>query len=72
MIMHSNVHLPLIQCDMTHYVHYSLDCLRIVTFSKKAVEFRDNIPTCETQIKLKNVYFKIFFIFLSNYNHNRL
>ena len=38
------VHLPLVQCDMTHHVHDSLDRLRIVTFSKKAVEFRDNMP----------------------------
>jgi hypothetical protein len=29
---------------MRHYVHNSLNRLRVVTFSKKAVEFRDNMP----------------------------
>ena len=38
------VHLPLGKCDMRHYVHDSLNRLCIVTFSKKAVEFRDNMP----------------------------
>ena len=30
--------------DMRHYVHDSLNRFRIVTFSKKAIEFRDNMP----------------------------
>ena len=38
------VHLPVVKRDMRHYVHDSLNRLRIVTFSKKAVEFRDNMP----------------------------
>lgn len=33
------LHLPLVKRDMRHYVHDSLNRLRIVTFSKKAVEF---------------------------------
>ncbi|MDD7128406.1 MAG: hypothetical protein PUH91_06230 [Prevotella sp.] len=28
------VHLPVVKCDMRHYVHDSLNRLRIVTFSK--------------------------------------
>ena len=38
------VHLPVVKRDMRHYVHDSLNRLRIVTFSKNAVEFRDNMP----------------------------
>lgn len=38
------LHLPLVKRDMRHYVHDSLNRLRIVTFSKKAVEFRDYMP----------------------------
>jgi hypothetical protein len=38
------VHLPVVKRDMRHYVHDSLNRLRIITFSKKAVEFRDNMP----------------------------
>ena len=38
------VHLPLVNRDVRHNVHYSLNSLRIVTFSKKAVEFRDYMP----------------------------
>ena len=38
------VHLPPVKRDVRHYVHDSLNRLRIVTFSKKAVEFRDNMP----------------------------
>ena len=38
------VHLPVVKRDMRLYVHDSLNRLRIVTFSKKAVEFRDNMP----------------------------
>ena len=38
------VHLPVGKRDMRHFVHDSLNRLRIVTFSKKAVEFRDNMP----------------------------
>ena len=30
--------------DMRHYVNNSLNRFRIVTFSKKVVEFRDNMP----------------------------
>ena len=32
------------EMDASHYVHNSLNRLRIVTFSKKAVEFRDYMP----------------------------
>jgi hypothetical protein len=38
------LHLPLVNLDMVHHVHDPLNRLRIVTFSKKAVEFRDNMP----------------------------
>ncbi len=38
------VHLPLVMRDMRHYVYDSLNRFRIVTFSKKVVEFRDNMP----------------------------
>ena len=48
------VHLPLVKRDMRHYVHDSLNRLRIVTFSKKAVEFRDNMPIF--------VHAKVFYI----------
>lgn len=40
----AKVHLPVVKPDMRHYVHDSLNRLRIVTFSKNAVEFRDNMP----------------------------
>ena len=38
------VHLPVVDVDTFHYAHDSLNRLRIVTFSKKAVEFRDYMP----------------------------
>ena len=43
-IFDGKVHLPVVKSDMRHYVHDSLNRLRIVTFSKNAVEFRDNMP----------------------------
>ena len=51
------VHLPLVQCDMTHHVHDSLDRLRIVTFGKIAVEFRNNMPIF---VHDKGVYIELF------------
>ena len=51
------VHLPLVKRDVRHYVHDSLNCLRIVTFSKKAVEFRDNMPIF---VHAKVCYFCLF------------
>ena len=50
------VHLPVVKRDMRHYVHDSLNRLRIVTFSKKAVEFRDNTPIF--------VHIKVYYICL--------
>ena len=51
------VHLPVSKRDMRHYVHDSLNRLRIVTFSKKAVEFRDNMPIF---VHAKVNYVKLF------------
>ena len=51
------VHLPLVQCDMTHHVHDSLDRLRIVTFGKKTVEFRDYMPIF---VHAKGGYIELF------------
>jgi len=51
------VNLPVSKRDMRHYVHDSLDRLRIVTFSKKAVEFRDNMPIF---VHAKGGYIELF------------
>lgn len=48
------VNLPLVKRDVRHYVHDSLNRLRIVIFSKKAVEFRDYMPIF--------VHAKVFYI----------
>ena len=38
------VHLPVVDMDTFHHVHDSLNRLRVVTFCKKTVEFRDYMP----------------------------
>ena len=51
------LHLPLVKRDMRHYVHDALNRLRVVTFSKKAVEFRDYMPIF---VHAKDFYITLF------------
>ena len=51
------VHLPVVDMDTFQYVHDSLNRLRIVTFSKKTVEFRDYMPIL---VHAKDFYICLF------------
>ena len=49
--------LPVVDIDTFHYVHDALNRLRVVTFSKKAVEFRDYMPIF---VHAKDFYITLF------------
>ena len=55
------LHLPMADLDIAHHVHDSLDRLRIITFGKIAVAFRDNMPIF---VHAKECYICLF----GNYN----
>ena len=50
-------HLSLGNLDMAHHVHYSLNRFRIITFRKKAADFRNNVPIF---VHAKGFYVSLF------------
>ena len=50
-------HLSLGNLDMVHHVHHSLNRFRIITFRKKAADFRNNVPIF---VHAKGFYVSLF------------